>query len=173
MRRNQVESDQSLDCSDGLESEIDSLSPHKKSLAAQPGSFHRSAHPPRFSHRTVPPLWQTRMQVRTRPGAWSQVLPVCQLSRSQTTARLRSRAVPEASHPVPRELPETEDPPRRHLRHQSRTATEEGGAVTDGWLTHEGYHRRCPGHRNHTRRDAARSSRHGRGLRDRSTGGHR
>ena len=173
MRRDPVGSDQSIDCSDGSENPIYSLPPQKTGVAALPGGFHRSAHPARFSHRAVSPLRQTRMQVRGWCRARTQVLPLCQLSRSEAGAGLRSPGAAETRRAIPCELPETEGPPGKHLRHQSRTAAQEGGAVADGWRCHERYFRRCRSHRGRAGPDAARASAYQRRLADRSAGGHR
>jgi len=171
MRSDHVISVQSINCPDESTREIDSILAQKKKLPPQTGGLLRSAHPPRLSHRTLPPLRKAWVQVHRGPRSWPQVLPVCQLSQSKTPARLRPPAVPEPSRAISRQLPETQSPPRKHLRHQSGTPSKKGRALTDGWLTHQWYPHRCRGCRNHTRQYAPKSLGYGQELRDRSTGG--
>ena len=166
-----VVSVQSINCTDEFTKAIDSVLAQKKNLPPQTGGFLRSAHPPRLSHRALPPLRKALVQVHRGPRSWPQVLPVCQLSQSKTPARLCPPAVPEPSRAITHQLPETENPPRKHLRHQSGTPSKERGALTDGWLTHQCYPHRCRSCRNHTRQYAPMSLGYGQELRDRSTGG--
>ena len=173
MREDRIESEQSIDCTDEPTEAFSRFAPEKKSRPTRPGSFHRSTHPSGLSDRALPPLRETGLQVRRWAGTWSQVLPLRQLSRSETTAAVCPGAVPRTGQPIPGQLSEAEEPPREHLRHQPRTAAKENGAVGDGCLAHQNHLGRCRGHRNRTRPDAALSSSRGQGLRDRSRGGHR
>ncbi len=126
MHKALVESVQFINCTDEPTGKIDNLLTKKANLPPHPGSRYRPPHPPWLSHRTLHPLWKTRMQVRTGLWSWPQVLPVRQLSRSETPARLRSSAIPETRCTVSRQLPKTENPHRNHLRHQSGTPAKEG-----------------------------------------------
>ena len=162
---------QSINCTDEPTKEISCFLAQKKKLPPHTGRRHRSAYPPRLSHRTLPPLRKAGVQVRKGPRSWPQVLPVCQLSQSETPATLHPAAVPESSRAISRQLPETEDPPGKHLRNQSGTPSKKGGALADGWLTHRWHPHRCRSCRNHTRQYAPKSLGCGQELRDRSTGG--
>lgn len=173
MHEDRVESEQFINCSDELTEAVNPFAPQKKSRPAHPGSLHRTAHPSRLPDRAFPPLWKTGVQVCRRTGAWSQVLPLRQLSHSETTAAVRSRAVPRTGHAIPGELSEAEESPRGRLRHQSRTAAKESGPVGHGWPARQGNLHRCRGHRSSTRPDAALSSGRGERSRDRSRGGRR
>ena len=164
---------QSINCPDELTREIEDFLAHKKKLPPQAGCRHRSAHPPRLSHRALHPLRKARMQVCGWPRAWPQILPVRQLSRSKTPARLRSPAIPETRRAIPRQLPETQNTPGTHLRHQSGASSKEGRTVTDGWITCRRYSHRCSVCRDNTRQYAAEPFGCEQKLPDRSTGGYR
>ena len=162
-----VISDQFINCTDESARKIDRVLTQNKELPPQTRGLLRPAHPPRLSHRTLSPLRKTGVQVHAGPWPWPQVLPVCQLSQSKASAGLRPPAVAQPRRAITGQLPETEDSPRKYLRHQSRTPSKKRGALTGGWLCPH----RCWSSRHLTRQYAAKSLSHGKGLRDRFTGG--
>ena len=169
MSTDAVISEQFINCTDESTRRIECVLTQKKSLPPQTRGLRRSAHPPRFPHRTLPPLRKTRVQMLSGPWSWPQVLPVCQLSQSETPAGLCPPAVAQPRRAITRQLTDTENPPRKYLRHQSRAPSKKRGALTGGWLDPH----RCWSSCNLTRQYAAKSLNHGQRLRDRFTGGRR
>src|SRR5262249_2589651 len=68
-------------------------------IAAAPGDAARLA------DRTVQTVWQTRLPLRRRAGAWPQVLPLSELSRRAATRGVRAPRVLPPDHRIPRQLP--------------------------------------------------------------------
>ena len=85
--------------------------------------------PPRFSHRALQAMWQARMQMRRRPGAWPEVLSLGQLSRLAATDGLRAAGVVRPNRRVPRQLPSSPRDSEVDLRNQPRTAASTRGTL--------------------------------------------
>src|SRR4249920_3438810 len=79
------------------------------SAAADVAVFGTSA--ARLAHRAVLALRQARLQVRSRRGTWSQVLPVGELHGPSSADGLRTAGRLRARQSVPGELPAAS---RRH-----------------------------------------------------------
>jgi hypothetical protein len=167
MYKDLIISDQFINCTDESTRKINRLFAQKKRLSPQTGGRCRPAHPPRLSHRTLPTLRKTWVQVLQGPWSWPQVLPVCQLSQSKAPTGLCTPAFAHAYRALTGQLPETEDSPRKYLRHQSRTPSKTRGTLTGGWPCPH----RCRSSRDFTRQYAARSLGHDQKRRDGSTGG--
>lgn len=168
-----IDSVQSSNCSDEPRRAVHSLPPKKKSLVALPDHLGRSTSPAWLSHRTLPPLRQTRMPLRAGRRPRAQVLPLCQLSRPQASTGVHPSALARPGHSVTRQLPEGQEPPRRHLRHQPRDPSKERGAVANGGPGERGcLHRRGRG-RHRPGSDALLSPGCRQRLRNRATGGKR
>ena len=116
-------------CTDGFTTNqniFPSKTPHSP-LQTHP--HHRSAHLERLTDRTLHPLWQTWMQVRTYPRPWSQILSVGQLSGPQTRTRICASEVSASSRRFPHQLSDGQADLRRDLEYQSRTAATERQVV--------------------------------------------
>jgi hypothetical protein len=85
--------------------------------------------PPWLAHRTLQAVWQTRVQVCQRPGAWSQVLPVDKLSGLSTSHGLCAARVLRSGHRIPRQLSTNPRDLRGDLRDQPRATAAPRGAL--------------------------------------------
>ena len=141
-----IDSVQSYNVTDGYIRE-DNLIPSKTTHdSCQTNRGHRFTDPAGLFDPTLHPLWETRLQVRRDSRAWSQILPVGQLSRPQARAGLYSAELPQAGKPIRRQLPEGQANLRGDLQYQSRAPATERKDV-DGC---DGYSRRSlPSHRYH------------------------
>src|SRR6516165_7737553 len=79
-------------------------------------------HPPRLPDRALQKVWQARLQVRPKPWARPQILPVDQLSRYASPDGLRAAGVSRAGQEVPSQLPASSRDLGRDLQDQSRAA---------------------------------------------------
>jgi hypothetical protein len=98
------------------------------------------SHPPRFSHRTLQTMRQGGMQMRRRPGPWTQVLFVGQLSRLAAANGLCAAGVLRSNRRPPGQLSSSARDPGGHLRDQPRTAAPPRGALR----SHHGPGSFCP-----------------------------
>lgn len=167
-----LESVQSINCSDEPTNEVEVLSPNPKKLLAQAGYRSRPASAPRLSHRTLHPMRKARVQLRGWSRTWPQVLPLRQLPRSQTPARLCPPAVTRVCSQIPSQLPEAESSARTDLRYQSGASAKKGGSVASARISRP-YRDRCDGRRDDPRQHAAKPSGGEPNSTSRSTGGHR
>jgi hypothetical protein len=83
-------------------------------------------HPPRFPDRALQTVWQARLQVRSKPWARSQILPVDKLSRYASPDGLRAAGVSRTSQEAAPQLPASSRDLGRDLQDQSRAATPQG-----------------------------------------------
>ena len=95
-------------------------------------------HPPRFPDRALQTVWQARLQVRPKPWARPQILPVGKLSRYAPPDGLRAPGVSRTSREVPPQLPASSRDIGRDLQDQLRAAPPPQGTLRrqDGrcWL---------------------------------------
>lgn len=115
-------------CSDRDGEEVYFCSAQSSSSTAANVPVHRAS-ATRFAHRAVLALRQTRLQVRSRRGSWSQVLLVSELCGSTSAGGLRASGRLRARQSMPVELPAASCSDRRDLRDQSRTAAPPRGAL--------------------------------------------
>src|ERR1039457_1647777 len=87
--------------------------------------------PARFPHRALQTLPQARMQMRSRPRSWPQILSVGELSRPAPPNGLCPARVLRAGERVPGQLPPRPPDLGGDLRDQPRTAAPSGGALKD------------------------------------------
>jgi hypothetical protein len=85
----------------------------------------------RLADRTVQTVWQTRLPLRRRAGAWSQVLPFSELSWRAATRGVRAPSVLPPDHGIPRQLPSRPRDRGADLPDQPRTAPSARGPVSD------------------------------------------
>ena len=83
----------------------------------------------RLAHRALQALWQTGLQVCRRPRAWSQVLPIRELSRPPAANGLRAASRLRRRHGTPGELSPRPRDHRGDLRDQPRTIAPPRGAL--------------------------------------------
>jgi hypothetical protein len=119
---------QSNTCSDRDGEEIRCCSAQSSSSAAADVAIDGTS-ATRFAHRAVLALRQTRLQVRSRRGAWSQVLLVGELHGPSSADGLRASGRLRARQSKPVELPAASRRHRRDLRDQSRTVAPSRGAL--------------------------------------------
>src|SRR5260370_17323108 len=79
--------------------------------------------PPWFPHRALQTLWQARMQMRSRPRSWPQILSVGELSRPAPPNGLCPAALLRAGERVPGQLPPRPPDLVRNLRDQPPAPT--------------------------------------------------
>jgi hypothetical protein len=94
--------------------------------------------PARLPHRALQTMRQAGMQMRRRPGPWSQVLSVGKLPRLAAANGLRTAGVLRANGGVPRQLPPSPRDSGGNLRDQPRTTAPSRGTL-------KGRHERIPG----------------------------
>jgi hypothetical protein len=82
-----------------------------------------------FPHRALQTLRQARMQMRSRPRSWSQILSVGELSRPAPANGLRPARVLRAGERVPSQLPPRPPDPGGDLRDQPRAPAPPRGAL--------------------------------------------
>ena len=75
-----------------------------------------------LAHRTLQTLWQTRVQMCPRSGAWSQVLSVVEPCRCTSRDGLHTAGLPAPGGAVPTQLP-------AHPRHSGRVVRDQPGAA--------------------------------------------
>jgi len=85
--------------------------------------------PPWFPHRALQALWQARMQMRSRPRSWPQILSVGKLSRPAPANGLRPARVLRAGEQVPGQLPPRPPDLGGDLRDQPRAPAPPRGAL--------------------------------------------
>jgi len=85
--------------------------------------------PPWLPHRALQTLWQARMQMRSRPRSWPQILSVGELSRPATANGLRPARVLRAGERVPGQLPPRSPDLGGDLRDQPRAPAPPRGAL--------------------------------------------
>src|SRR5213076_2922899 len=95
---------QSYACSDKDRREIRFCSAQSSSSASADVAVHGTS-AARLSHRAVLALRQARLQVRSRRGTWSQVLPLGELHGPSSADGLRTSGRLRGRQSVPRELP--------------------------------------------------------------------
>ena len=83
----------------------------------------------RLAHRALQALRQTWLQVRRGSRSWSQVLPVCELSRPPAANGLRAASRLRRRHRTPGELSPRPRDHRGDLRDQPRTIAPPRGAL--------------------------------------------
>ena len=108
---------------------------HSRTAPATPGfdqaaGAARTLHSPRFLDRTLQTLWQTRLQVRPRPGSWSQILFVDQPARCSPRDGLRPGGLLSTSFLIPPQLSASASAARTDLQPQSRVITAPGEVLT-------------------------------------------
>src|SRR4051812_5099442 len=126
MYPSQVKSDQLYTWSDACARENPFLlakTPPISSAATAP--THRN--PPWLAHRALQTVWQARLQMRQRSGAWSEVLPVGKLSGLSASHGLCPARALRSNYRVPRQLPTNPRDLRGDLRDQPRTTTASRG----------------------------------------------
>ena len=165
-------SGQLINCSDEVAHAVHLFSSNPKKFPAQTGLLSRSAPAPRFAHRALHPMRKARVQVRGRPRTRTQILPLRQLSRSQTPARLYPSAVPQGCPQIPGQLPETQGFTGTNLRYQPRTSAKKGGTVTGARISRP-YRNRCGRCRDDSRQHASESPGREPNSAYRSMGGYR
>ena len=163
---------QFINCTDEIADKVYLFSSDPKKFPAQTGRLSRSAPAARFAHRAIHPMRKARVQVRGRPRTRTQILPLRQLSRSQTPARLYPPAVPQACPQIPGQLPETQGFTGADLRHQSRTSAKKGGTVTGARISRP-CRNRCGRRRDDSRQHASESPGREPNSAYRSKGGYR
>jgi hypothetical protein len=84
----------------------------------------------RFADRALQTLWQTRVQMRRRPGPWPQVLFVGEPSRLAAANGLCAAGVSRSDYRVHCQLPPGPRDLGSDLRDQPRTVAPPGGALT-------------------------------------------
>jgi hypothetical protein len=94
--------------------------------------------PARLPHRALQTVRQAGMQMRRRPGPWSQVLSVGKLPGLAAANGLRTAGVVRANGGVPRQLPPSPRDSGGNLRDQPRTTAPSRGTL-------KGHHERIPG----------------------------
>lgn len=112
-------SDHCYNWSDGKEKLLDRISSTKADTAgaqiASPG-YHLA----RISDHPIQALRQTWMSMCPESRAWSETLPLGQLSRLETPDRLRAAEGSGICGEIPGQLPVDPRDPRRDLQHQPR-----------------------------------------------------
>ena len=78
---------------------------------------------PRLAHRALQALRQSRLQMSTGPGTWTQVLPLGQPGWRPTRDGLRPGGIFPAGLPLFAELPESPPGARADMQHQPRVVT--------------------------------------------------
>lgn len=96
----------------------------------------------RLTYRNLQTLRQTGLQMYDRPGTWSQILSVCQLSRSQARDDLHTHGAKGQSAVLPEQPSQHKRAPGEYLRNQSR-ADFSAGHVLNASSRTTGHHRRC------------------------------
>ncbi len=76
---------------------------------------------PRFSHRALQTVWQARLQMRSRPRPWPQILSLGQSLRATTANGLHPPRLFSPDHRISGQLSSASSDFGRDLRHQSRT----------------------------------------------------
>ena len=94
--------------------------------------------PARLPHRALQTVRQAGMQMRRRPGPWSQVLSIGKLPGLAAANGLRTAGVLRANGGVPRQLPPSPRDSGSNLRNQPRTTAPSRGTL-------KGHHERIPG----------------------------
>jgi hypothetical protein len=80
-------------------------------------------------HRALQAMWKAWMQLRPRPGAWPQVLPFGQQTRTKARDGLCSETLFGKSARASGQFPQDKINPGRALRDQSRTPAAQGEAL--------------------------------------------
>lgn len=101
--------------------------PHKPPTATAPLGCYRA----RFADRALQALRQAGLQMRQRPWAWSQVLPLHQSSWQASADGLCSPGLSGAGKAVLGEFPNHQGHPGRDLRYQPRTPAPPRAVITN------------------------------------------
>jgi hypothetical protein len=91
----------------------------------------RSA-PSWLPHRAVQTLWQAGLQMRSRPWAWPEVLPLGQSLRATAANGLHSPGLLPPDHRISGQLSAAPSDFGRDLRYQSRAVIASRGALSNG-----------------------------------------
>ena len=94
---------------------------------------------PWLAHRALQTLRQTRMQMCSRAGPRSQVLPLHQPAGSNTGYGLCPPGGSRHGRSIPRELSFCPRDSRQDLQHQSRTAPAQGASLEKGRVHRKPY----------------------------------
>jgi hypothetical protein len=127
-KKSSLLSDQYYDWSDILTKTIAPISPEPTQKPPAPTTALVCA-AARLAHRALQTLRQTRMQMCSRAGPRSQVLPLHQPAGSNAGYGLCPTGGSRHGCSVPRELSFSPRDSRADLQHQSRTASSQGASL--------------------------------------------
>lgn len=102
---------------------------------------------PRLPHRNLQALRKAHLQMPKGPGTWTKVLPLRQLSRSETGDDLHPQRHEGQSAVLCRQSSRDESDPGRDQRNKSGTYSSAGYVLNDGATRHRDRYQRCRGYR--------------------------